>query len=85
MSTKRMDNWQRLTDRHEFDYAQVPDSDLLSMKVIARNESAIFLYDGSGVFIQALRTTGLGAINVELWRRGLTPAQQTSLNRRAAQ
>jgi hypothetical protein len=84
MGIRRINNWQRLADRSAFNYAQVPNSDLLSMKGIARTESAIFLYDGPGLFTQVLRKSGLGAINVELWRRGLTPAQQTSLNRMAA-
>jgi len=73
MGAKRMNTWARLTNRSSYNYRSLTDVDLLTMQPIARSESAIYLYDGRGMFLDALDRTGLNAINLELSRRGLRP------------
>lgn len=76
MGMRRVKSWSRLEDPSTYDYSKVSDDDLLAMKGIARDYAAMFLTDGRGVFVEVLNRTGLYAINKELWKRGLTPAQE---------
>lgn len=75
MGMRRVKAWSRLADRSSFDYSAAPDEDLLRMKATARRAAALFMADGRAVFVAALDQTGLAGINLELWKRGLTPAQ----------
>lgn len=76
MGVRRVKSWSRLADRSSFDYSATPDEDLFAMKAIARHEAAVFLVDGRAAFVQALDRSGLAGINLELWKRGLKPAQR---------
>ncbi len=76
MGVRRRNAWRRLQDRSRYSYSKSPDDDLLAMKSVARQEAQMFLADGRGLFLEAHRLSGLSAINNELWKRGLTPAQQ---------
>ena len=76
MGVRRIKSWERLRDRSGYEYSKLPDDDLLGMKSIARRETAFFLADSRSVFLEVMRKSGLAAINDELWKRGLTPAQR---------
>lgn len=75
MGIRRVNTWRRNNDRSGHDYSALPDDDLLTMQPIARSESAIYLYDGRGMFLDAMDRTGLYAINRELWQRGIRPQE----------
>ena len=76
MGVRRVKSWARLSERAGYGYSNLPDDDLLAMKKIARAESAMFLTEGSGTFVAMVNRSGLYAINLEVWKRGLTPAQK---------